>query len=192
MEHVFNCMISKIAVFLNKDTQFSETQYLQMYYGLQIVSYNILVVAFILILAAVLQCFLSALLVFTMFAAFRIIAGGFHFNHMGKCLITTTAVIVGSGKLALYIAFSTPLTVILCVFLDIILLTYIPRGTEKNPYSGDFSKLQRKRLCILSAVATLLALCFPRIRSGILLAMCFAVIFLLPPLIHQWREKSAA
>ena len=97
MENTFNLIITKIAAFLNKDRQCSQTQFQQMYYGLQILVYNILVAAFILIIAAITRSFLSSLLVLIVFGTFRILAGGHHFNHMGICLLSTTAVIISAG-----------------------------------------------------------------------------------------------
>ena len=189
MENTFNLIITKILFFLDKDKQCSQTQFQQMYYGLQILAYNIMVATFILIFAAITRSFLSSLLVLIVFGTFRILAGGYHFNHMGACLLSTTAIVISAGKCTQFISFSTPVTIFLCIVLNIILLSYLPKGTAKNPFSDSFSRIQQKRLRIASVTMTLLALFFLHLRSGILLAMIFAVIFLLPSFIHQIRIK---
>lgn len=180
MENVFNLIITKIASLINKDKLYSEMQYWQMYHGLQILSYNVLTAAFILILATIIHCFVSSLVVFIVFATFRILADGYHFNRMWKCILATTSIIIGSGKCAQFINFSLPFTIILCIALNIVLLSYMPRERATNSRNDTCHKLQRQLLRIVSIITTFLGLCFPQFRSNILLAMIFAVIFLFP------------
>ena len=181
MEHIFYSTIEKITDFLTKDTLCSEARRKQLIYGLQVFAYNVFVISVILILAAICRCFLTSLLIFAVFGTFRSLAGGYHCNSMAKCLLTTTAVIVGSGKCAQFISFSLPVTVLLCIGLNAIFLSHTPRGTEKNPFSDSYSRRQKRRLRIVSIALSCTALFFSPIRSCILLAMLFAAIFL-PPL----------
>lgn len=191
MEFFFNMLMNKILDFLTKDTLCSESKRNELLYGLQVFSYNILIVSSILILALIFHCFFSTLLVFIVFGILRILAGGYHFNSMGKCFLTTTTVIIGTGKLAHIIQFSLLSTIFLCVVLNIVLLSHTPKGTEKNPFSATFSKLQKQRLQITSIILSCMALCILQFRSCILLSMIVVVIFLLPVIIKkQHAHKS--
>ena len=187
MEHIFYSTIEKITDFLTKDTLCSEARRKQLIYGLQVFAYNVFVISVILILAAICRCFLTSLLIFAVFGTFRILAGGYHCNSMAKCLLTTTAVIVGSGKCAQFIAFSLPVTILLCIDLNAIFLSHTPRGTAKNPFSESYSRLQKRRLRIASITLSCAAIFLPPIRSCILPAMLFAALFLSP----VFRKKSS-
>lgn len=111
MENFFNIFTKKLIHILDPDNKCTELEYLQMYYGIQTLTYNIIVTSLILILSYFLKCFFETCLLFATFGTLRLIAGGLHFNSIFKCISVTTLIMLGGGK---YIAI-TDTDTLLCI-----------------------------------------------------------------------------
>lgn len=161
---------------------------LQMYYGLQILIYNITITSLILVLSNISGTFIETLLLFAVFGTLRTLTCGFHFNSVWKCIITTTLIMIGGGKCAQLLLLSLPTCILLCVFINIIFFNHVPRGTPKNPYSLEYSRLQQKRLRIASISLTLIAVSSASmLREIIVIAMSIVIILLLPTYYHRFQ-----
>ncbi|MFR8427056.1 MAG: accessory gene regulator B family protein [Roseburia inulinivorans] len=79
-------------------------------------------------------------------------AGGLHFNSIFKCISVTTLIMLGGGKYIAITDTDTLLCIVLCIIANTVFLIHIPKGTIKNPYSQEYSHLQKKRLSIVSAL----------------------------------------
>ena len=95
---------------------------------------------------------------------------------------------LGGGKCLTIMSLNDSLSIVLCVLTNIIFLVHIPKGTKKNPYSAKYSRLQKKRLGITSALLSMTAFCIEDFRSIIIISMFIVSIFLIPELIHRFQE----
>ena len=98
MNNLLNIITHKIIYTLDKNNTCTEIEYLQMYYGLQNIIYNITVTSLILLLSLIIGTFTETLLSFIVFGILRVTAGGYHFNSISKCIISTTLLMILSGK----------------------------------------------------------------------------------------------
>lgn len=186
MNNLLNIITHKIIYTLDKNNTCTEIEYLQMYYGLQNIIYNITVTSLILLLSLIIGTFTETLLSFIVFGILRVTAGGYHFNSISKCIISTTLLMILSGKFSQIIHIHLTLCIISCIFLNTIFFLYIPRGTHKNPYSLEYIKLQQKRLKIISISLTIIAILSDSIfRTTILISMSIVAILLLPTFHHR-------
>lgn len=186
MEILLGNIAKKIIDTLDKNKQCTELEQLQMYLGLQTLIYNLLVSTLILTLAYITGNFVESLLLFAIFGTLRIIAGGYHFDSIAKCTLTTTLIMVGGGKCVQIIHISLPLCTILCIFVNILFFSYMPKGTHKNPYTIKYSITQQKRLKLLSTTLSAIALLSNSIlRTAIILSMLIVLFLLLP----TWHHK---
>ena len=190
METFFSVFTKKIIHTLDPDNKCTEMEYLQMYYGVQTLIYNIVVTSLILILSYFWKCFPETFLLFATFGTLRLIAGGFHFNSIFKCISVTTLIMLGGGKYVAITALSTPLCIILCIFANIIFLSHTPKETRKNPYSQEYSQLQKRRLSIMSVILTFTAFFVEGLRTIIIVSMFIVAIFLLPELTHRFQAAE--
>lgn len=191
MEILLNTVALKITDILDKNNQCSSLERLQMFYGLQTLIYNIVVTVLILAFACLIGTFNETLLLFTFFGTLRIIAGGYHFDSVLKCIIATTLIMVGGGKFAQLTHISFPLCILACVFVNIVFFSYTPRGTHKNPFSPKYSLLQQKHLKIVSGIFTLIALSSTSmLRTVIILSMTITAVFLFPIWNHKFPEAE--
>lgn len=191
MENLLNIISKKIACKLDKNNQSTETEQLQMYYGLQILLYNVTVTSLILLLSLAISTFFETLLLFAFFGTLRIIAGGYHFSSVWKCVMATTLIMLSGGKFAQLIQIPMPACLFLCLFMDIIFFKHIPRGTLKNPYSAEYSQRQQKLLRIICCFLTLTAILTDSIlREIIVIAMSIVMVSLLPIYYHKFQESA--
>ena len=190
MEKFFNIFTKKLIHILDPDNKCTELEYLQMYYGIQTLTYNIIVTSLILILSYFLKCFFETCLLFATFGTLRLIAGGLHFNSIFKCISVTTLIMIGVGKYISISDLNPPLCIILCIFANIIFLIHIPKGTNRNPYTEEFSRLQKRRLTITSIILTIAAFFIEELRTIIVVSMFIVAVFLLPELIHKFRAAE--
>ena len=190
MENFFNIFTKKLIHILDPDNKCTELEYLQMYYGIQTLTYNIIVTSLILILSYFLKCFFETCLLFATFGTLRLIAGGLHFNSIFKCISVTTLIMLGGGKYIANTANDTLLCIVLSKIANTVYLIHIPKGTIKNPYSQEYSHLQKKRLSIVSALLTIIAFFVKELRATIVVAMFLVAIFLLPELIHRFQATE--
>lgn len=187
MEFLLSSIAKKIINIIDPQKQYIELERLQMYFGLQTTIYNIVVTTVILLIALTINTFFETLLLFAVFGILRIIAGGYHFNSMTKCVTITTIIIVTGGKCIQSVHISLPICILICIFADIIFFSHTPTGTYKNPYTRDYSILQRKRLRILTVILTIFAiLSNTMIRSVIVFSMTIVALLLFP----NHRHKS--
>ncbi|MCI9442393.1 MAG: accessory gene regulator B family protein [Ruminococcus sp.] len=190
MENFFNILAQKIIHILDPDNKVTEIEYLQMHYGIQNLVYNIIVTSFILILSYLWKCFAETFMLFAIFGILRLIAGGFHFNSIFKCISATTLIMLGGGKYLSITTLNIPLCIIFCIFANIIFFFHTPRGTGKNPYSPEYSQLQKKKLNVVSTVLTVAALFVDKLRDPIILSMFIAAIFLIPESLHRFQPTE--
>uniref|UniRef100_UPI004055ED17 accessory gene regulator B family protein n=1 Tax=Agathobacter sp. TaxID=2021311 RepID=UPI004055ED17 len=190
METLFSTFTEKIIHALDSDNKCSEIEYLQMYYGVQTLIYNIVVTSLILILSYFWKCFTETFLLFAIFGVLRLIAGGFHFNSIFKCISATTLIMLGGGKYVAITTLNVPVCIALCIFANIVFFMHMPKGTSKNPYSLKYSQLQKRRLHIMSVTLTIVAFFIERLRTIIIVPMSIVAIFLLPELIHKFQEAE--
>ena len=190
MEKYYSNLSKKIIHILSSDYQYTEMEFLQMYYGIQIILYNIIITAIILISSYIEKCFSETLLLFTIFGLLRFIAGGYHFNSLAKCTCTTALIMLGGGKIISISSSCTPLCVILCIFANIIFFIHIPKGSPHNPYSSEYSSLQKKRLTMLSIFLNIMAIYSNRLRLLIAVSMAIVAVLLLPDIIHKSQSSE--
>ena len=109
----------------------------------------------------------------------------------GKGTISvTTLIMLGGGKYIAITDTDTLLCIVLCIIANTVFLIHIPKGTIKNPYSQEYSHLQKKRLSIVSALLTIIAFFVKELRATIVVAMFLVAIFLLPELIHRFQATE--
>lgn len=189
MMHLLTNFINIMIHFLDKDNNYTETEHQQMCFGLQTLLYNVVVTSIILICALLVNVFPETLLLFILFGTIRILAGGYHFNSIPKCISVTALIMIGGGKSAQIIQINFFTCILLCLILSIIFFIHVPKGTKKNPYSYKYSQIQKKRLKIVSCILSLAAiLSNPVQRSIIIFAMLIAAIFLLPEKFHKFQS----
>lgn len=190
MNTVFEKICKKVIRLLDSENTCSELEKLQMFFAIQTIAYNVSVTLLLLLLSCLIGSFCETLLLFCIFGGLRIIAGGFHFNSMAKCIAATSFIMIGEGKLAQYIQISLPVCLFLCLFAGIVLFCHIPVGTSNNPYSEAYSRLQRKRLRIAVFIISLCAIFYMPLRTITLFAMLTAAIFLLPDLFRRFQATA--
>lgn len=186
MEILLKNIVEKTIDILDPNKQCTKLEQLQIYLGLQTLIYNFFVTTLILVLSYITKNFIESLLLFSIFGILRIITGGYHFNSITKCIVVTTLMMVGGGKCVQIIHIPLPLCIIICIFVNILFFSYIPKGTVKNPYTMKYSLAQQKRLRLLSIALTTIALLSDSIfRTAIILSMSIVLILLLP----IWNHK---
>lgn len=187
MNTFFNILPRKIIHALDSYNKCTEVEYFQMYYGLQTILYNVIVTSLILICSYLWKCFTQTLLLFIIFGTLRLIAGGFHFNSVIKCISITTLVMLGGGKCLTLFTLNSTLCILLCIITNTLFLFHLPKGTNNNPYSLNYSILQKKRLIYISFFLSVVAFYSQRLRSTIIISMFIVAIFLIPELIHRFQ-----
>lgn len=186
MKKIFSYVAQKIIDALDEDHSCTEIEYLQMLYGIQNILYNVVITGLILFLSYVTETFIETLLLFTFFGMLRIIAGGYHCNSIEKCLAATTLIMVGGGKFIQSIQINLPTCIIVCILINIVFFSYIPKGTHNNPYSPEYSIKQHKRLKIVSVILTIISIISNSIlRGAIVYSMAAAAILLVPTFKHK-------
>lgn len=144
MESFLKKISEKIIHFLDPEKQCSEIERLQMHFALETIFYNLLMTFLILCISYFIGSFWETSLLFCIFGLLRVIAGGFHFDHMLKCILVTTFIMVGGGKAAQLIQITLPVCLIICVFANLLFFIHKPKGTPNNPYSKEYRQLQKK------------------------------------------------
>lgn len=188
MEQLLYNFAKKITHILDKNNECTEVEQLQIIFGLQTLIYNFVVTTLILLLSSIIGTLLETLLLFIFFGSYRMTAGGFHFNNMTKCTLSTTLIMICGGKCIIFLRLNLLMCIVLCVLFNIIFMVHIPKGTKNNPYSLGYSQLQHKRLIILSFFLSLIALLSDTIlRPTIILSMTITTILLLPTFYHRFR-----
>lgn len=190
MERFFTELSQKVVNILDPNDKFSEIEHLQMYYGIQNLVYNIVITSIILILSSVWKCFTETFMLFAIFGILRLIAGGFHFNSIFKCISVTTLIMLCGGKYLSVARLSIPVCVIFAIFANITFIFHIPKGTRKNPYSQKYSLLQKRRLHFISFFITIIAFYVDKLRATIILSMFIVAIFLIPEIIHRFQSTE--
>lgn len=186
MKKIFSNVAKKIINILDEDHSCTEIEYLQMFFGIQNILYNTVITGLILFLSYITETFIETLLLFTFFGMLRIIAGGYHCNSIEKCLATTTLIMVGGGKFVQSIQINLPICIIVCLLANIVFFSYIPKGTDNNPYSTEYSIKQHKRLRIVSVILTIISIISNSIlRGAIVYSMAVVTILLFPTIKHK-------
>lgn len=186
MKKIFNNVAQKIINILDEEHSCTETEYLQMFYGIQNILYNVVITGLILFLSHITETFIETLVLFTLFGMLRIIAGGYHCNSIEKCLAATTLIMVGGGKFVQSIQINLPTCIIVCVLVNIVFFSYIPKGTHNNPYSPEYSIRQHKRLKIISVILTIISiLSNSALRGAIVYSLAVVTILLFPAIKHK-------
>ncbi len=185
MKKIISYIAQKIITILDRNNQCTETERLQMFFGLQNIIYNIMITAFILFLSFITDIFIETLLTFFFFCILRMVTGGYHCNSIEKCLATTTLIMIGGGIIVRFINISQTICIFICFSVNIVFFFYRPKGTQKNPYSSEFSIKQHKRLKIISVLLTIISiLSNSMLRTAIVFSMVIVTILLLPT-IHR-------
>lgn len=190
MENYFNKLREKIIVFLDYKNNCTETEKLQMHFALKTISYNLTVTFLILFISYTIGSFKETFLLFCIFGILRIIAGGYHFNHIVKCIIATVLIMTIEGKAAQIIQVNLVICLIICLLSNIIFFLHAPKGTANNPFSKPFSQLQQKRLRKVSSILTISAILIICIRTIILFAMLTTAILLIPDFLHKFQASA--
>ena len=73
MKKIFSNVAQKIINILDEDHSCTETEYMQMLYGIQNILYNVVITGLILFLSYITETFIETLLLFTFFGMLRII-----------------------------------------------------------------------------------------------------------------------
>lgn len=190
MKTIFNTFSKQIIQILDPHHNCTKIEYLQMSFGIQILVYNIIVTFSILLFSYICGCFTETLLLFTVFGTLRLIAGGFHFNSLYKCVSITTLIMIGIGKCISVIAFPISFCIVLSIFANIIFFIHIPKGTSKNTYSEKYSQLQKKRLNIIIILFDIAILFINNLREILALSMFIVAIFVLPEIIRRFLTTA--
>lgn len=189
MERILCYTAKRIMHFIDKSNKCTEEEQLAIYFGIQILLYNFIVTISILLLSHAVGTFAETLLLFFFFGSYRVIAGGYHFNSMGKCMISTTLIMICGGKCINLLQINLPACIVLCVLFDIVFLFYTPKGTGNNPYSPEYSRLQHKKLMIFSSAISLISVISDTIlRPAILISMFITTVLLLPDFYHKFQD----
>ena len=187
MKNLISYVAKKIINILDKDNQCSEIELLQMFFGLQNILYNVVITASILLISLITDNFIETLLIFTFLGILRIIAGGYHCNSVEKCIITTSLVMIGGGKFIQSIHISQSICITICILVNIVFFSYIPKGTHNNPYSLEYSVKQHKRLKIVAILLSIISILSNSIlRGAIVYSMSIVAILLIPTIKHKF------
>lgn len=187
MKIIISNIAKKIIQILNKDNQCTESELLQMYFGLQNIIYNIIITSFILFVSYILNIFIETFMIFIFFGLLRTITGGYHCNSIEKCMVYTTLIMIGGGKLVHTLQLNTSICFVVCILVDLIFFLYIPKGTIKNPYSLEYSIKQHKRLKIISILLSIISiLSNSKLREAIVFSMVIVAILLIPTINHKF------
>lgn len=187
MESYIKKIVEKLTAFPDSENPYSEQEKLQMVFALEIILYNLLTTFVILFIPFLIGSFRETLLLFCIFGLLRLIAGGYHFDHIIKCVVVTSFILITEGKVSQTIQISLPVCLIICFITNLSFFIHIPKGSENNPYSEEYSRLQKKRLRIVSVLLTFFAVCFDPLRTIVLFAMLTVAILLIPDLYHRFH-----
>lgn len=167
------------------------------YYGFYVL-FGTLVKGFILIaVSLLLGIFIPALLTVIAMASLRLLAGGYHFDTYGKCLLVSMALTVMTALISQYTHryWSMAVTAVFLFFVFafslFMLIKYAPRDTPTKPITDPAAIMKFKRLSI-AYLGILLVLCcillFFNLKMYVI-AICFGVlleIFSITPAGHKF------
>lgn len=143
MECFFKKINFQIIQFLDPENQCSEIEKLQMHFAHAMIAYNILTAFIILFISCLIGSLQETALLFCIFGLLRMTAGGFHFDHILKCIAVTTFLIISEGKITQIMQINLPVCLMICLFTNLLFFIHIPKGTENNPYSEAYSQMQK-------------------------------------------------
>lgn len=191
MERIIGCIATKIINILDTQKQCSSLEQIQMYYGLQNLIYNVVMTGIILFLSCCMNIFWETFLLFLFFGTLRLLAGGYHFDSISKCILSTAIIILGGGKCVQTIQISLPFCILIGLILGILFFSYTPTGSQKNPYSFRYSCLQKKRLRITVCFFICLSLVTKStLRTSIILSLSIAAALLIPVWNHRFQAPE--
>lgn len=170
------------------------------YYGFQIAIGGIIKAATLVAVATLFGVLIPALIVSLSFALLRKVAGGYHMNTYGKCLVVTIGLFVSAALLArytyLYWSLESMIILITLTFSIAlyILIKYAPKDTPNRLITDPEEKRKFKSLSILYILIWLLvvtALTVFKMKMYTLL-LCLSVLlelFGITPIGHKFFTK---
>lgn len=167
------------------------------YYGFYIV-FSTLVKGIILIsLSLLLGIMLPALLTVIVFGSLRMLAGGYHFDSYGKCLLVSLALIITAALISqyTYIYWSIASMVLFLIpafaFSLYLLIKYAPKDTPTKPITDPAAIRKFKRLSI-AYLGILLIICCGLVFFNLkmhVVSICFGIlleVFTITPAGHRF------
>lgn len=167
------------------------------YYGFYIV-FSTLVKGIILIsLSLLLGIMLPALLTVIVFGSLRMLAGGYHFDSYGKCLLVSLALIITAALISQYtysywsIASMVLFLIPAFAFSFYLLIKYAPKDTPTKPITDPAAIRKFKRLSI-AYLGVLLILCCVLVFFNLkmhVISICFGIlleVFTITPSGHRF------
>ncbi len=170
------------------------------YFGFQIAIGSIVKTATLVAVSTILGVLIPALIVYISFALLRKVAGGYHMDTYGKCLLVSTGFFVAAALLAkhTYRYWSITGLVILITFTFTVsiymIVKYAPKDTPNRLITDIDEKRRFKTLsivyiCIWLLVVTTLTVFGMKMYT---LLLCFSVlqeIFAITPTGHKFFDK---
>lgn len=94
---------------------------------------------------------------------------------------------IGGGKFIQSIHISQSICITICILVNIVFFSYIPKGTHNNPYSLEYSVKQHKRLKIVAILLSIISILSNSIlRGAIVYSMSIVAILLIPTIKHKF------
>ena len=134
------------------------------YYGFYIVLSTLVKGVILVSTSLLLGTLAPSLLILLAFGSLRLVAGGYHFDTYGKCLLVSLALILLGACISryTYTYWSTPVIVMLLLavfaFSLSMLIRYAPKDTPTKPITDPAAIMMYKRLSIIY-LGILLVLC---------------------------------
>lgn len=125
-------------------------------YGLDILIYNALLLAFFFILAALLGVIKPIAVSLAVYGALRIAAGGAHAKTRTGCFVISNLIFFGAVFMAKYLVISSLIHAIIIFFINILaIVAYAPGDTLEKPVISRRIKYCRKLASLAVAVIVL-------------------------------------
>lgn len=160
---------------VEKNKEISELDKKKLKYGIQVLVINITKITILLIISAIVNVFIEALIIWAAFALIRRCAFGIHSTNSFHCTIVTVGAFVGGALIAKYVQVPDVIIYSIYAFSFFSFLKYAPADTEARPLVG---KKLRKKLKLKTIISFLILAIISFILNSFQLKILFAVAFL--------------
>lgn len=194
-----NTLSYKSADYLMKQMNGNHESRRVYYFGFQIVIGAILKGLLLILLAGITQTIIPSLTIVAVFVALRVIAGGYHMNTYGKCIVASLGMFISAALISKYTYhFWNRISIVVFIILTFIvslavLLKWAPSDNPNRPITKQEEITKFKGLSVVFIIiwlfASLIAAYFK--FNMYALAGCFGVvleIFTITPSGHRFFE----
>ncbi|MGI6777192.1 MAG: accessory gene regulator ArgB-like protein [Acetivibrionales bacterium] len=186
----------KCAHYLTKQLNESYEKRGVYYFGFQVIIGSIVKIVSLVLITLILGTFISTFTALAFFVSLRIIAGGYHMDTYGKCMVMTLVLFVASGLTVQYTYALWPAAYIAALILATfaaalyVILRWVPSDTPNRPITKPEEKKKFRTLSLVHICLWIIAefvLLYSK-QNMIALAGCFGIIisiFIITPAGHK-------